>query len=369
MNMNKAGTDYPTMVKWCHPLTFSQAVTSIQWDPTVTTTLAGENILGEMRTAIRDGLTLGNAFIIYSQDQVWTMELTESSKVFNFRKVFQTGGVLASNCVAEVDGIHYVFGEDDLYKHDGVTRKSIGDNRVRQMVYANMNRDKKDSFFTHHDSVLNLIYFCYVSSEAGLGFTNTAYCNKAAVYNYREDTWSFLDLPNVAGAADTKLSLYQAGYGIASTAVTPKVAVMLGIYDKPNGLTESRVYAVDNPNIGIVQLAPHYETIKPVLLERVGIDLDTEANFQIRSYKQIQAIMPQVVFKSVSGQLKFQIGASDQIDGPVNWQAPIPFDHLKDYKVDTRAAGRYLAIRVTSDTSDYFRLAAYDVEIQRLARR
>lgn len=370
MDVNKNGVDYPTMVKWCHPLQFSpDPDTGIKWNPADASLLSGENILGEMRTGIRDGMPLSNAFIIYSQDQVWTMELTESSKVFNFRKLFQSGGVIAPNCVMEVDGIHYVFGEDDLYRHDGVTRKSISDERVRRKVFNTMDRDKRETFFVHHDSVLNLIYFCYVSKDVDAGFQNTQFCNKSAVYNYRNDTWTFIDLPNCAGGAETNLSLFQAGYDQSSAAETPKVSVMIGVYSPANGITESRVYAVDNPDVGIVHLPAHYDTIRPVVIERVGIDLDAEAMFEIRSYKMIKSIIPQVTFAGSTGGLVFQIGASDQIGGPITWQEPIPFDHLNDYKVDTRAAGRYLAIRVTSATADFFRFAGYDIEVEKLARR
>jgi hypothetical protein len=370
MNVNKNGVDFPTMIKWCHPLQFSpDPATGVKWSPADTTLLSGENVLGEMRTGIRDGMSLANSFVVYSQDQVWTMELTESSKVFNFRKLFQAGGIIAPNCVMEVDGLHYVFGEDDLYRHDGITRKSISDERTRRKVFNTMDRDKRESFFVHHDSVLNLMYFCYVSKDADAGFQNTQFCNKAAVYNYRNDTWTFIDLPNCAGGAETNLSLFQAGYDTSSTAETPKVSVMIGVYSQANGLTESRVYAIDNPDIGIVNLPAHYETIRQTVIERVGIDLDAEAMFEIRAYKLIKAIVPQVTFAGTTGNLVFQVGASDQIDGPIIWQDPVPFDHVNDYKVDTRAAGRYLAIRITSDTADFFRFPGYDIEVEKLSKR
>lgn len=370
LNVTKDTKEYPTMVKWCHPLQYSPNLdTGITWAIGDPTKLSGENPIGEMKTPIREGLPLGRSFVIYSQDQVWTMDYTGAAEVFNFRKVFSTGGIIGTNCAVEVEAKHYVFGEDDLYVHDGMSIRSMADEKVRKKVFTDMDRNKRDSFFVHHDSTKNLIYFCYVSKETDAAYPGTTYCNMAAVLNYRNSTWSFMDLPNLCGAAETNISLAQAGFPAGSATLTPRVSVMLGVTDLTNKLTESRVYAVDTPDVGLVNLAPHPETIKPVLLERVGIELDKEANFELRSYKTIKAILPQVLFSGATGRLKFTLGASDYIDGPVHWQDEQTFDHTCDYKVDSRAAGRYLAIRATSDTADYFRWLGYDVDTIRTARR
>lgn len=369
LNITKDTQEFPTMVKWCHPLQYSPNMnTGIVWAIDDPTKLSGENPIGEMRTPLRDGLPLGRSFVLYSQDQVWTMDYTGASNVFNFRKVFSSGGIIATNCVVEVEAKHFVFGEDDLYMHDGMSIRSIADEKVRNYVFGNMNRDKRDSFFVHHDSNLNLIYFGYVSKEAGMAFPNTDYCNTAAVYNYRNNTWTFMDMPNVCGGAETSIDLDQAGFTPGSTTLTPRVSVMLGATALAVGLSESRVYAVDIPDKGVLKIAAHPETVKPVILERVGIDLDKEANFELRSYKIIKAIMPQVVYAS-PGRLSFQVGASDFIDGTVNWQEPIEFDHTQDYKVDTRAAGRYLCLRVTTDSPGLFKWVGFDIETVRTAKR
>lgn len=368
LNVTKGTTEFPTMVKWCHPLQYSPSTaTGIVWAIDDPTKLSGENPIGEMKTPLRDGVSLGRSFILYSQDQVWTMDYTGSGEVFNFRKLFSHGGIIGTSCAVEVESKHFVFGEDDIYAHDGMSIRSISDERIRKLVYRTMDRSKRDSFFVHHDSALNLVYFCYVSKDA-VAYPGTAYCNQAAVYNYRNDTWTFMDLPNICGGAETTISLQQAGFTAGSTSATPRVSVMLGVTDLTNSLTESRVYALDTPVTGVVSLPVHPETVKQSLIERVGIDLDKEAQFSLRAYKMIQAILPQVTSTGLD-RLVFQIGASDFIDSEVNWQEPQEFNHTNDYKVDTRASGRYLAIRVTTKTTDLFKWMGYDVETMKVARR
>ena len=383
LNVTKGSTEYPSMVKWCNPLPYSpDPDTEIQWDPANTSYIAGENILGDLRTPLLDGLPLHNVFVMYSSDQVWVMEYTGSEDVFNFRRLFPTGGILGTNCVTEVEGKHFVFGIDDIYVHDGISKKSIADERIRRRLFQTLDRNKTNRCFVHHDSVLNLIYFSYVSLEDNLPFKSTNYANRAAVYNYRNDTWSFMDLPNVAGAAESTISLTNSSYEGLTAAYntysnifagfeneTPRVSVMLGIQDNTNHLTGSRVYAVDLPTVGLIPLPVEAETTKPSYVERLGIDLDKETQFELRAYKMVRAIMPQVDIAGNTSYISMQIGGSDNPNAPVNWGDVQVFDHRNDYKMDTRASGRYLNIRWFFPDTEFFKFPAFDVEVLKLGKR
>lgn len=383
LNVTKSSVEYPSMVKWSNPLTYSpDPGTEIEWDPANTSYIAGENVLGDLRTPLVDGLPLHNVFVLYSSDQVWLMEYTGSETVFNFRKLFPTGGIVNVNCVTEIEGKHFVFGVDDIYVHDGTSKKSVADERVRRRIYQNIDRNNLTKCFVHHDSILNLVYFCYLSTESTVGFKNTKYCNKAAVYNYRNDTWSFMDLPNIAGAAETNIDLSANYYDSLISSYnsysniysgfenkTPRITAMLGVGDTNNGLSESRVYAADLPTIGLVPLPVEPETIKSPFVERLGIDLDKETQFELRAYKMIRAILPQVDIAGTTSYISMQIGGSDNPNAPINWGPVVTFDHLNDYKIDTRATGRYLNIRWFFPESEFFKLSAYDAEVVKLGKR
>ncbi len=383
LNVSKSGVDYPTMVKWCNPLQYSQSVTSIAWDPANTSYVAGENLLSELKTGIRDGLVLGNQFVIYAQDQVWLMEYTGSSFVFNFRRLFATGGVINTNCVVEVEGKHFVFGEDDIYVHDGSTKQSIADGRIRRRVFQTLDRAKQSSCFVVHDSVSNLIHFCFPSKRTEVGFPNTQYCNRSATYNYRNNTWTFLDLPNIVGGAEASVSIASTSYpsvtasygeyNVAFTAFesgTPRIPIMLGIADTANGITESRVYAVDLPTVGLVNLPVHPETVKPAMVERIGIDLDDQGlQLPVRSYKNINSISPQVVFDNSQESLTFSFGSSDYPNTPPKYRYTTTFNPTTQYKVDMNVGGRYLAYKMTTNSFENFRFSGFDAEIQSFSRR
>ena len=381
LNVTKSGVEYPTMVKWCNPIQYGTAVSGINWDPTNTNFIAGENTLAEIKTPIKDGGVLGNVFIIYAQDQVWLMEYTGTSLVFNFRRLFPEGGIINTNCFVEVDGRHFVFGENDLYVHDGSSKRSIADERIRRKVFTTLNRSKQKVFYVLHDSVSNLIYFCYQTTEDESSYQNTNFCNKAAIYNYKSDTWSFMDLPNTVGGAEANITLVSSVYSdmnitynlfntnyVSFQGSTDKLSIMLGVTDVANGLSESRVYAVDLPTNGIVNLPLETETLKTAFAERIGIDLD-DAGAAIRNYKIVTSMLPQAKVSSSTEPINIKLGASDFPNDTVTWYSDQQFYPNTDYKVDMRVSGRYLAYRFEFEGPENFSISGFDAELKEISRR
>ena len=72
---------------------------------------------------------------------------------------------------------------------------------TREFIFTGLNTKNADRCFVQHNKLLGEIYFCYQSGDALVDFVDTARCNRAATYNYKNNTWSFLDLPNVSAGA------------------------------------------------------------------------------------------------------------------------------------------------------------------------
>jgi hypothetical protein len=285
------------------------------------------------------------------------------------------------NCVVEVDGKHYVFGSDDIYIHDGVSRKSISDGRIRSKIYNNLVRDQRAKFFVVHDSINSFIYFCYKTPESDLAFTDTAYCNKAAVYNYSNDTWSFMDLPNIVGGAEITYGLNDQTYPLAVNSYqsyntpyssfasdTARLAAMVSITDTNNKITESRTFGLDLPSVGRVSVSPEPETIKEAYVERTGIDLD-ETNLPLRAYKTVLSITPQAAFLSSQGNMTLKVGSTDNANTPIVWRTSYDFRPDQTERIDTRASGKYLAYRLSMNDIEDFTFSGFDAEVVSTSRR
>ena len=207
LNVTSSGTKYGTMVKWSDAVQYkTDYTTGVTWTP-ATSNLAGSNILTDFRTDIIDGVPLGNAFIIYSTTESAIMDFTGAQSIFSFRSFYQGDGVINVNCVASTGKEHFVFGDTDIYMHNGITVTQLARGKVKDRIYSTLVRDKQDKCFVHYDQVNDLVYFCYPSAETDVGFVDTVYCNRAAVYDLQSQTWTFVDLPNAVGAAYTTISL------------------------------------------------------------------------------------------------------------------------------------------------------------------
>ena len=376
LGTTEAGVAYPNRVRFSDPA-LANSVPST-WDETDLTASAGFNDLVQMKTPILDGATLGSNFLVYSQDQVWMMEFVGGTFIFNFRKVFDDAGVINVNCITEVEGKHYVFDRDDIYVTDGNTRQSICDGRVREYIFSGIDYSKSGECFVVHNSDLEEIYFCYHSGDDMSVYADGNKCNRAAVYNYKEDLWTFQDLPNVISGAianvDTVLSYatvtqtYANIGGSYHDQESQYSRHILLVSNVGGGVTENRIYGLDLVDEG--SLAAEIDTVvsQPILLERVGIDLD-EQGIPLTGYKVITKVTPQVSTPNSDGNFNFTFGAATIPTATPNYGSSIVFDALSDYKVDTRISGRYLSYKLTSDTLKDFAFSGMDVEVAVTGRR
>lgn len=347
------------------------------WDETDATKSAGFNDLVQMQTPIRDGLELGTNFVIYSASEAILMEFTGGTFLFNFRKLFGDEGVINQNCVVEVQGQHYVFGNNEIYRHDGTSRQSISDERVRQFVYANMNKSAADRFFVLHNQALSEIYFCFVSGDNLVSFVDTDRCNRAACFNYRNDSWSFMDVPNVSAGTTANVNTVSTYANSTSTYSTVggsyygqqdsfnRHTLMVGNEDTTNGITSSKLWALDLADDGSVALNVDTEATKAPILERVGIDLD-EIQQPLDGYKVVTRMLPQISTTNTNDTtIQFEFGASDIPNQTPSYSASATFDIATDYKIDSRAAGRYLSYKVTLQATDYkdFQFSGFDLDV------
>jgi len=379
LNMVEGSTSYPTRVRFSNLVTANAIPDS--WDETDTTKSAGFNDLVQIKTEIIDGATLGTNFIIYASDQVWLMEFVGGTFIFNFRKLFTDAGIINQNCVVEVEGKHYVFGAFDIYVHDGTSKQSICDERVKNFIYSSLNNQDSDRCFVQHNPTLNEIYFCYKSGDQYVHFPNADRCNRAAVYNYRNDTWSFMDLPNVSSGTVANVNSV-ATYATSTTtyALTGgtyyqqqdsynRHTLMIGEDIAADGITSDKLYGVDLSDAGQIAFQLDTEATKPVYLERTGLDLD-EAGLGASQYVVCTRIYPQAnTVNTNDTTMNFEFGASDIPRAVPTYQTAVTFDIATDHKIDSRSAGRYLSYRVSLSDNKDFEISGFDLEVTATGRR
>src|SRR5690606_5961234 len=87
----------------------------------------------------------------------------------------------------------FVVDRNDIYTHNGsgkITSMVYG--KVRDFFYEDLNKSYTDKTFVVKNNKFREIWICYVSTG-----NSTGKCDKALIYNYKEDNWTIRTLPGV----------------------------------------------------------------------------------------------------------------------------------------------------------------------------
>lgn len=342
-------TNYPRMIRWSHPADPGSVPSS--WDVNDATKDAGEFDLGEGSDPIIDGQQLRDSFMIYTETSVWRMDFTGGQNIFKFSKVLGISGALNRNCIVEVDGYHVVLTNQDVVVHDGQTATSVMDKQTRRDLFQNIDATSSDKCFVFKNPFFNEVFICYPS-------VGQTVCDKAMVWNYKDKTVSFRDVPNLNHANfgavdnslnstfdsdslpfDSDLSLFNSSDFVPSTA-----RVMLASND-------NKLFMLDSS-------ASWDGALPDAYLERRGLSFGAPDKI-----KFIRSVRPRIV-GSTGYTVKVKVGwANDPYSDPT-YSDPIEYVIGQTVSCDCRVSGRYMSIMFITGTGYQWRLDSYDLDIE-----
>ena len=376
LNVSKGAVEYEGMVKWSNAAQFGAP--PADWDVTLPSSLSGETILNDITAPLVDGLALGRVFMIYGEKQVYRMTFIDNEFLFAFDEVFPDRGVIAENCVVDVKGLHYVFGEDDIYVHDGVQPVSIVEGKVAERIFSEIDFSRKAQCFVYHDPYYKEVVFCYPSKDDraswSLGTTNG--CNRAFVFNYKDRTTSFIDLPGVVAAESFSqdatatwedLTTWDNSSGNWSSyqTRTPNVPLLASV---GNGITPAQPYLMDPLSWGRLPNAPEPSVQWTARLTLEYLDLD-ELQLGIYGTKLLRSIHPQVITGDENSEIMIQLGWTNNLNVPPVYEDMRAFNPAVNGKHDGRVTGRYLAMKIEIPPGVHAELSGFDADINKMADR
>ena len=363
LNVTKAGTGFPRLVKWSTEAA-TQTVPS-SWDETSATVDAGEYELADTRGAILDGLPLRDTFMIYKEDSIYSMSYVGTPFIFSFRQLSPSVGVLTKNCVAEFDGGHFFFGNGDIYINDGQKVTSILPHKIRDYVFDFIDGAQYKKSFVVADYGNTEMWACFPTAE------NTSnQCNKAVVWNWTNQAFTLRDLPNLShigyGSIDdpNSFTTWAAATGItwsaalgawsATWSTVENVLVMAS-------LTDTKIYRNASGN-------QEDTTDMTSYIERTGMAMGAQGNEDRTSVKRIKAIWPRM---EVSGAntVNVYVGTQMSTEEGVTWTSAYTFNPDSQSKVSCRASGKLYGVKFESTGDFYWRLDGYDIEVEDAGRR
>ncbi len=370
LNVYKSSDSYPSMVKWSDTV---QAGLAPNWDPATVGTNAGENVLNDNVGSLIDGCQLGNSFIIYGTQCVFRMDYIGGDFLFNFDRIFSEGGIMAPNCAVEKDMKHFVFGASDIYVHDGVTKFSISDNRVRRHVFSRLDTSRRDRCFVFLDDANSEVLFCYpTKADAAISVDDTVGCNEAAVYNFREDHWSIVDLPGVSSIASMSLTGVQTwdtmtdwpgSSWVALEGDPTEVAACSASLDGTNA-----IFFRDPRVNGLIPNSVTTAFSADGLLEFRVKDID-DLGVNLGAFKMLRSLTPQIETNEDTETVSIQCGSSLSPLSGYTFEEARTFNPWNQTKHDSRVNGRYVSFRIDIPASTWFRLSGFDMDLLSISRR
>ena len=288
---------------WSSHITGIASLTAATWTSSVTNT-AGDAFLVDTPGKILDGGQLGEFFIAYKSDSVVRVRETGDTFVLAFESIFEDDGIYSTRCFANIgNSQHLVVGNYGVYLHDGQSQKQdIAKDKFKDTMYALVTPARRDRAFVFQQTRDKEVWLCIstTGNSSGAGGCDIAFC-----YNYEDGKIHKRSLPDLIDIFETELD------------------------------GELKIYAA-KPDSTELQL------LSSTVLESDGFFERTDDNLTNNS------IMKQVkrIHVTASGACKLAITGTKNLSDSKSY-TDISFNPATQYKVDTRASGRYMNLRVT----------------------
>lgn len=342
LSLQEGAAEYPDGVRWSNPADIGGLPSS--WDETDPTKRAGKTTLGGNQGQIIDGLSLRDAFVIYRESGITVFDYVGGTYVWNIRNMTTTFQLINKECIAEVNGVHYVLGNNDICMNDGTNIESIATDKVRTYFRKTINNQAVDTCYVVNNKIKNEVMFCYPSGAS-------ARPDIALVYNWINKTWtkmnivfcktvflseyapSSLDWNTIIGNWDQQQSTWNNAGGTFNAPV-PKnlIGILKDCFTPANDLFA----AFDLDGVLVVEST----------IERLDFMLD-----DTRSVKTLITAYP-----SGEGVMRFQFGSKMFHGDGINWTDWIEFDCNTQRQIDLLLTGSFFSYRVQSTSYSAWKL-------------
>jgi hypothetical protein len=360
-NVVARGNAEPRIVKWSTEASYFTA--PITWDSSDATLDAGEYELADTPGAILDGLPLGDSFIIYKNDSIYIMNYVGTPYIFSFKLLSPTIGALCKNSVVDFENGHFFMGNSNFYLCNGQTVTPLLTGKLQRAVFddivaGDLNDPSWEKSFVVADHVHKEILACYPTESS-------AVVNKAVIWNWEKNTFTFRDLPTTSHISNGILAAHPGGkLWSGSTKTWDEDSEAWGSSDYDTHL-ENLVFAdVSNTkfyrdNAGNKEDASNMTAY----IERSGYDLGDP-----QTVKFVSAVYPQI---EVSGNntVNVYIGRQMSTEDAITWEGPVAFNPNSRSKVSCRVSGKYFGVKVESTTDIDWRLHGLAFEVQQSGTR
>lgn len=349
LNVTDSGTAFQDTLWWSRGA--EPGSVPSEWVPTPSND-AGDMTLADSPGGIVDGLSLRDTFVVYKQFATYMISYVAGQYVFTQRKLFLTTGVQTSNCVAELNGEHWVFTGNDVIRHDGQNFLSVVQDKIKQELVKSIDPSLTDMICVTSRHREQQLWVCIPTQ-------GQPYLNRAYVINVLTGDCGIIELPLVAFVAR---GIVAQGSANISWDSDPEA------WDSDNTFWDQQTYSPTEDSILICdvddnKLWSHGTTDtadgQPLaaFVERQSLPINDNINRAL-----VTRLVPRL--DGEPGEtINIRVGGQAYFNQPINWSDPQPFVIGTDVGVNVQVEGRLISVRFEAVTNRVWKLHSYKMEV------
>ncbi len=343
MDISGPGGTFPNLVKWSAAAEPGTVPNS--WTPAATNQ-AGSVELSDSPGRVLCAYPLRDSLVFYKRSSMYQAQFVGGNQVFQFRKVQSASGALTRRSVCDVNGQHLVVSDGDIILTDGTNRRSIGESRVKDWLFNQIDQDHYRNLFCTYNRGRD---------EVLIGFPSAGneFCNVGLVYDVNTDSFGVRDLDQVrhapvgfindevesntwADRSDTWADASDPWGSSTIAAARDSIVHVRGTTLRQQDTSESESLAA---SVG-----------------RSGLDFGDPKRVKFVRRVHVKA-------KESYGTLLVRVGASMTPNGTVTWSNEVSITD-PDQVVNAMAMGRFIAVEMRTTGSDVWKITGVDIEAE-----
>ena len=349
LNIFDGGLQQPDTVWWSQGA--APGAIPQQWTPSPSND-AGDMTLADSPGGIVDGLSLRDTFVVYKQFATYMLSYVAGQYVFTQRKLFLTTGLQTSNCVAELNGEHWLFTGNDVIRHDGQNFVSVVQDKIKHDLVQSVDPSKTGMCCVTSRHREQQLWVCIPTQ-------GQPYLNRAYVINVLTGDCGVLDLPLVTYVAR---GIVQQGAGMTTWDTDPAA------WDTDVTFWDQQTYSPTEDSILICDADDNklwaHGTIDTIdgqpmyaFVERQSLPINDNIlrALTLRVLPRLEGEPGEIINIRVGGQAYF--------NQPITWSDPQPFVIGQDVGVNVQTEGRLISVRFEGTTARVWKLHSYKMEV------
>lgn len=355
LGLTEGGIELPNAYRWSHPADINGL--PFTWDETDLSAIASKESVEGLENRLVDGLSLRDAFALYSTRSMYVLDYVGGEFVWQRRKLSQSHGVLTTNCVVEAVGNHIVLTDGDIVINDGNSITSLLTSKMKRYLEKNLSNDSFNNCFAQVNYIDNEAWFFIVQPSA-------TYPSIAFVVNYNTGQISLRDVQGkkVSATFGQTLKTAQTWDTIVNTWRNVKRTYQ---ESEASPFNDSIIVLDTGPataaptSYDIVNIEEN-STVNPIelltVLERTCFDLEGQETVTtiVRVYPHIRS----------TGSVLIQFGSHSHMTSPISWKPPVVYTPNSMRQVNLRTTGELHAWRISSIDDVPFEFTGMDIEYQ-----